>query len=102
MYESMQDLPDTVQDVLPPEAQKVYMEAYNRSWETYDEEKTSEMSQEAVANRDAWTVVKREFVEDTKTGKWYPVDEVPDHVKEPPEEEEEGGLFDDLFEGDVI
>ncbi|MFW6135431.1 MAG: ChaB family protein [Chloroflexota bacterium] len=96
MYESIQDLPDTVRDVLPPEAQEAYLEGFNASWESYDEEKTSEMTQEAVANRDAWAAVKREFTQDPESGKWYPAGEVPEHVQErlEAEEEEEGGLFD--------
>ncbi len=95
MYESIEELPDTVRDVLPPEAQEAYLEGFNASWESYDEEKTSEMTQEAVANRDAWAAVKRQFTEDPETGKWYPAGEVPEHVEERGEEEEEG-LFDIL------
>jgi len=92
MYESINELPDTVKNVLPPEAQDVYLEAFNRSWEVYDEEQSGPMSQEAVANRDAWSAVKREYTKDEETGKWYPAGEVPEHE----EEEEEGGLLDEL------
>lgn len=92
MYESTKDLPDIVRDVLPEGAQEIYVEAYNRSWELYDEEKTSEMSREAVADRDAWAAVSRKFTRDDRTGKWYPAGEVPEH-----DESEEGkGLFDRL------
>lgn len=103
MYESIEELPETVQDVLPQEAQKIYREAYNESWRTYDEEKTSDMSQEAVANRDAWEAVKREYTKDPKTGTWYHAEDVPEHVQERAEKQEEGGLeeedslLDDIF-----
>lgn len=91
MYESIDELPDVVRDVLPEEAQELYLEGYNTSWEMYDEEQ-SEMSQEAVANRDGWATVKREFTKHDETGKWYPAGEVP----EEPEGKEEEGLLDKL------
>ena len=91
MYESVDELPDTVRDVLPLEAQEVYLEAFNESWERYEEDHTSELTQEAYANRDAWTAVKREFTRDDETGEWYPEGEVPEH-----EEEEEERLLDRL------
>lgn len=103
MYESIDELPDTLRDVLPREAQEVYVEAYNDSWRSYDEEKTSEMSRAAVANRDGWAAVKREFVEDEETGKWYRAGEVPEEVEG--EQEEEGGILDeaeDAFPGDLL
>jgi cation transport regulator len=95
MYESMKDLPDIVRDVLPHDAQEIYMEAYNRSWEMYDEERAGEMSREAVANRDGWSAVKREYTKDDDTGEWYPAGEVPEEA-----EEEDEGLLDKL--GDIV
>lgn len=38
MHETVDELPDTVRDVLPPEPQEVYLEAFNESWERYEEE----------------------------------------------------------------
>jgi cation transport regulator len=96
MYESTDELPDTVQDVLPKGAQELYLDAFNASWEMYDEETAGEMSQEAVANRDGWAAVKREYTRDDETGKWYPAGEVPEEG----EEEEDEGLLDKL--GDVL
>jgi cation transport regulator len=96
MYESIDELSDTVRDVLPREAQEVYLEAYNTSWEMYDQETSGPMTQEAVANRDGWAAVKREFTKDEETGKWYPAWEVPEEA----EEEEEGGILDQL--GDIV
>ena len=92
MYEGTDELPDSVTAVLPGEAQEVYLEAYNRSWELYDEEKGSEMSQEAEANRDAWAAVKRDYTRDDETGKWHPAGEVPEHE----EDEEKEGIIDKI------
>lgn len=92
MYDRIEELPETIRDVLPPEAQEIYREAYNQSWDSYDETKTSEMSQEAVANRDAWAAVKREFTKDDATRKWYPVGEAPERDENAGEEEE--GILD--------
>jgi len=93
MYESIRELPDTVTDVLPDEAQEIYLEAYNKSWDMYDEEQAGEMSQEAVANRDAWAAVKRQYTRHEKTGHWYPEGELPEEGEEGAEE---GGLIDTL------
>lgn len=96
MYESMDELPDVVREELPEEAQELYMKGYNASWEMYEEEQAGDMSQEAVANRDGWAAVKREFTKDDETGKWYPAGEVPEEG----EQEEEEGLLDKL--GDIV
>jgi cation transport regulator len=91
MYESKVELPETVKKVLPEEAQEVYLEAYNASWDLYDEEQAGQMSQEAVANRDAWAAVKNDFTKDEDSGKWYPAGEVPEEA-----EEEDEGILDTL------
>lgn len=90
MYESIEELTDTMRDTLPEEAQKIYVEAYNEAWEDYDPEKT-QMSQDAAANRAGWAAVKQDFTQDEETRKWYPAGEVPEH-----EEEEDEGLLDKL------
>ncbi len=88
MYESIEELSDTMRDTVPEEAQKLYVEGYNRAWQEYDEEET-EMTREAVANRAGWAEVKREFVHDDQTGKWHLKDEAP-------EEEEVESILDRL------
>jgi cation transport regulator len=89
-YEAIADLPDTIRDVLPEDAQHIYLEAYQRSWETYKEGQGGEMGREAVAHRDGWNAVKREYVKDEGTGKWYKEGEMP----EDEEQEEDTGLVD--------
>ncbi len=88
-YKTTNDLPDTIRQALPEEAQKIYLEAYNQSWENYEEEiEPGEQDREAVAHRDGWAAVKHEFVQDEKKGKWYRKGEEPD------ETEEDEGLVD--------
>lgn len=93
MYESIEELPSTVKDVLPKEAQEIYLEAFNKSWESYEDAEWNDMSQDAVANRDGWTAVRREFVKDEETGEWFAEAEAPEDV------EEEEGILDKL--GDI-
>ncbi len=94
-YESLDDLPDTIRDVLPEEAQEVYLEAYQDSWDHYEPDKGGDMGQAGWAHRDAWHAVKEEYVEDEKSGKWYPKGELPEE-----DEEEDEGFFDEI--GDAL
>ena len=88
-YEGIEDLPDTIRDVLPVEAQHVYLETYQTSWGTYQEGQGGEMGQEAVAHRDGWNAVKRDFVKNENTGRWYKEGEMPEE-----KEEETSGVVD--------
>ncbi len=62
-YKNLSDLPAPVRHVLPKHAQEIFLETFNSAWENYghDEER---------AFRIAWAAVKREYVKDTRTGKW--------------------------------
>ena len=91
-YENITDLPDTIRDVLPVGAQHIYIESYERSWETYEEGQGGEMGREAVAHRDGWNAVKREYQKDESTGRWYKEGEAPEEG----EEEEDSGLVDTI------
>ncbi len=93
-YESIDDLPDSLRSSLPREAQQVYLEAYQDSWDTYEEHQGGELGRAAVAHRDGWNVMSKQYAKHPGTGKWYPVDELP-------EDEEDGagedkGLIDKL------
>lgn len=83
-YESINDIPETLQDVLPEEAQEIYLEHYQQAWDDYDEEKGGELSRDGVAHRQAMHAVRQQFVQ-YKDGKWYRIGEEPEDV---PEEEE--------------
>jgi cation transport regulator len=95
-YESTEELPDTIRDVLPERAQEIYVEAYNETWEAYDERWSSELGREGVANREAWANVKQEFVQDDDTRKWYPKGEMPAETEGEGDEDEDEGLLDEL------
>lgn len=88
-YEKIEDLPESLRDDLPDDAQEIYIEAYRKSWDSFKEEMGGDLGQEAVAHRDAMHAVKQEFVEDKEKGLWY-------RKGEEPEEEEDEGLLSDL------
>lgn len=86
-YETIEDIPDTLREALPEEAQKLYLDAYQGAWEGYDEKMGGEMDRDSVAHRQGMYAVHQEYVQHDD-GKWYPNDEVPD------EEEEEGSFLE--------
>ncbi len=94
-YETLEDLPDTLKDVLPEEAQKIYLEAYQEAWDAYKPEVGGDLGQAGMAHRDAWHAMKQEFIHDEKKGRWYKRDEVSEEELES-EEEEEGGFLDNI------
>ncbi len=71
MSEGRVELPQAVRDTLPQAAQALYAEAYTRSWNEYKPQGNTGMSRQAVAARDAWTAVQREFVKDDETHQWH-------------------------------
>jgi cation transport regulator len=85
-YETRKDLPATITDVLPQDAQEIYLEAYRAMWDEYDEESTGHLSSHEVAHRQGWMAIERAFVQDPKTGTW--------HRKGEQKAEEDKGLLD--------
>jgi cation transport regulator len=51
-YASNDELPASVRDHLPPEAQDIFRKTFNHAFERYDE---------ATASRIAWAAVKRRY-----------------------------------------
>ena len=85
-------LPEVLLDIMPEDVQQIYIDAYNKSWEMYEDlPQSGEQDQSAVAHRDAWNAVKQEYVHDEKRGIWY-------RQGEAPEESEDKGLLDKLKE----
>jgi cation transport regulator ChaB len=79
MFKVEELLPLALQETMPEEAKKIYVESYNESWQSYDaNEHTGMQGRETVAHRDAWSAVKREFVHDEKRGIWYRHGEAPE------------------------
>ena len=87
-YTNASELPTTIRDVLPLEAQELYIQRYNESMELELAGDSQSLPPESLAHQLAWDAVTREFVHDTRTGKWYHAGEVP-----VPEEEEPKGLL---------
>ncbi|MCL4506695.1 MAG: ChaB family protein [Chloroflexi bacterium] len=71
MIEQKQVLSHTLRDVLPEAAQQLYIKVYEQSWDQYDPQRDGPTTREAVASRDAWNAVTREFVQDDATHKWH-------------------------------
>ena len=69
-YDSLKELPDSVQDNLPKHAQEIYKEAYNSAWDQYKdpEDRRGDASREETAHRVAWSAVKQQY--EKQNGKW--------------------------------
>lgn len=72
-YQHIDELPDSVQNVLPNHAQDIYKEAFNSAWEEYKnpEDRRDDAGREEVAHRVAWSAVKNKY-EKGADGKWHP------------------------------
>ena len=70
-YRKIDDLPDNIKKHLSKNAQKIYLEAFNRSWEQYRDPKKRKYgsSQEIVAHKVAWSAVKKSYYKNEE-GLW--------------------------------
>ena len=71
-YENKSQLPPTIRDVLPEHAQELYLQAYRKAWDEY-EEGQGYLSRETMAHQQGYTAVRHEYVQDRGTGKWHPI-----------------------------
>lgn len=71
-YNSTNDLPENVTNVLPKHAQEIYKEAYNSAYDQYDEpsERRDGADREETAHRVAWSAVKNSY-EKGDDGNWH-------------------------------
>lgn len=71
-YSSIKDLPDSVRNHLPEQAQTIYLEAFNHAWDEYEDPKKrrGSSSLEEIAHKVAWAAVKKQYEKDEKTGTW--------------------------------
>lgn len=62
-YQSLSDLPDSVQHVLPKHAQEIYLATYNHALHEYKDpqDRRDEQSLEEVAHKVAWSAVKHSY-----------------------------------------
>lgn len=65
-YDTLEDLPDNVRDVLPKHAQEIYRAAFNSAWDEYKDpaERRGHASREETAHKVAWAAVKHEYEKD--------------------------------------
>ena len=82
-YQTINDLSPTIRDVLPEGAQELYLDAYNRAWEEYDEDAATGQSREALAHQQGWMAVRHEYVQDEGTGLWHRKGETVHKKQEP-------------------
>ncbi|MCD5746789.1 putative cation transport regulator ChaB [Klebsiella pneumoniae] len=71
-YRSKQELPDSVQHVLPAHAQEIYKEAFSSAWDQYKDkdERRDDASREETAHKVAWAAVKNSY-EKGDDDKWH-------------------------------
>lgn len=74
-YQTRDDLPENVKRALQdvPHAQEIYKEAYNSSYEHYDNQKDrqGDATREEAAHAVAWNAVKSKYKKGVD-GKWHP------------------------------
>jgi len=59
-YDTLEELPENVKNVLPKQAQEIYKEAYNSAWDHYDDpqDRRDDQSREETAHKVAWSAVR--------------------------------------------
>ena len=72
LYNSLDELPDSVRDNLPNHAQEIYMKAFNNAWDEYADpkERRGDASREETAHKVAWAAVKNVYKKDEESGEW--------------------------------
>lgn len=73
-YRSVRELPDSVKNNLPKNAQEIYKEAFNSAWDQYSDpkERRGDASQEETAHKVAWSAVKEKY--EKQNGRWVKKD----------------------------
>jgi len=76
-YETLNNLPQNIRDILPEHAQEIYIEAFNNALKEYEDPNKRKLGglQEETAYRVAWAAVKKVYEKNDKTGKWKPIRE---------------------------
>lgn len=70
-YKTKKELPDSVKDNLPPDAQEIYKEAFNNAWDRFVDPSKLKYGgdRETAAHRVAWYAVKKKYTKNKK-GEW--------------------------------
>ncbi len=63
MYKDTAELPDSIRNSLPADAQKVYMKVFNSAWEQYEADGNIEGHDEmrATAHQVAWDAIREKY-----------------------------------------
>lgn len=72
-YSSINELPESVQTVLPKHAQDIYKEAFNSAFDEYkdSEDRRGDEDRETVAHKVAWSAVKKGGYAKGEDDKWH-------------------------------
>jgi cation transport regulator len=72
-YDKVAELPDSVRNKLPKQAQEIYKEAYNSAWDQYKDpaDRRGDASREETAHKVAWAAVKKQYEKDEQSGQWH-------------------------------
>jgi cation transport regulator len=72
-YSHINELPDSVRNVLPKHAQDIYKEAFNNAYQEYKDpdERRDNAGREEVAHKVAWSAVKKTY-EKGSDDNWHP------------------------------
>lgn len=72
-YKTINELPESVQNVLPKHAQDIYKEAFDSAYEQYDKpgERRGDESREEAAHKVAWSAVKKAGYSKGSDDKWH-------------------------------
>ena len=73
-YQTVQDLPLNLREILPVHAQEIFVKSFNNAWQEYQDaaNRSEDISQEETAFRVAWNAVKKKYAKNKRTGKWEP------------------------------
>jgi len=76
-YKTINELPESVQHVLPKHAQDIYKEAFDSAYGHYDkpQERRGDESREEVAHKVAWSAVKKAGYSKGDDDKWHKSEE---------------------------
>jgi len=71
-FKNTSQLPASVKNVLPEDAQEIFVAAYNKSWQQYPMfgERQGRSPREDTAMKVAWSAVKKEYKQNEETGQW--------------------------------
>lgn len=72
-YKSINELPESVRNVLPKHAQEIYKEAFDSAYQEYDKpsERRGDADREETAHKVAWSAVKKAGYQKGDDEKWH-------------------------------